>query len=330
MTFTYQPKPVKILFGPGRMQELSREIQDMGLEKPGLIATGEFTSLLEHLREDFGTENISEFRVAEAAITPAQVVQQLQPADVVLAIGDETTMRLAKAVAMQKSVPFVLLPSTFSGIEMTVYPKDQSTTVIYDTHLFLNMPQAVLATSTMQAMAHLIESLYARAINPITYQAGLQGIQALRIGIEQYVNTQDLRKAGETLLFGAYLGGRVWVEAGVALQHRLVDLLHEEFGLEESATHAVLLPYVLAFNSAGIQRVIADIKSVLQTETPSLRLRELVESMGGPVTLAQIGLKENEVEKAATLLAEMDFYNPIDLTKESAEALLQSAFAGDL
>jgi len=330
MTFTYQPKAVKILFGAGRMQELAKEIQGAGLEKPGLIATGEYTSLLEHLQEDFGTENCSEFRVTEAAMTPGQAVQQLEAADVVIAIGDETTMRLAKAVATHKSVPFILIPTTFSGIEMTVSPKGHSTTVFYDTHLFLNMPTPIIASSAMQAMAHLTEALYARAINPITYQAGLQGMQAMRIGIEKYIADNGLQQAGETLLFGAYLGGRVWAEAGVALQHHLVDLLHEEFGLEESATHAVVLPYVLAFNSAGIQRVVADIKSVLQTETPSLRLRELVEGMGGPITLAQLGLKENQVQEAAKMLSAREFYNPIDVTLESAEALLSSAYLGDL
>ncbi len=330
MTFTYQPQAVKILFGAGRMQELAKEIQAVGLGKPGLIATREYTSMLEHLRKDFGTENSFEFRVTEATITPGQVVHRLQAADVVIAIGDETIMRLAKAIAIQKNAPFILIPTTFSGVEMTISSPGHLTTVIYDIHLFLNMPRPIIASSAMQAMAHLTEALYARAINPITYQAGLQGMQAMRIGIEKYIADNSLQQAGETLLFGAYLGGRVWAEAGVALQHRLVDLLHEAFGLEESATHAVVLPYVLAFNSAGIQRVVADIKSVLQTETPSLRLRELVEGMEGPVTLAQLGLQENQIQEAAKLLAAQDFYNPIDVTQESAEALLRSAYLGDL
>jgi len=335
MNFTYQPQPVRILFGAGRMQELTKEIQGMSLEKPGLIATGEYTSLLDHLREDFGTENISDFRVTDAAITPAQAIQKMQSAEVIIAIGDEATLHLAKAVAPHKNVPFILIPTTFSGIEMTISQQQKKgnnllTTIIYDTHLLLNMPEPIIANSAMQAMAHLIEALYARAINPITYQAGLQGIQAMRIGIEKYIDEKNLQNAGDTLFFGAYLGGQVWAEAGIALQHRLVTLLHTEFGIEESAAHAVLLPYVLAFNSVGIKRVIEDVKSVLQTETPSLKLRELVEGMGGPITLAQIGMQEKQVGIAAEQLARLDFYNPIDVTKESAEALLKSAFVGDL
>lgn len=347
MNFTYQPQPIKILFGSGRVQELTEEVRLLGKRRLGVLASKRYARLVEHLQDDFGAEEVVAFSNIVQHI-PEEIVQEakeaLSGAEVLVAVGGGSTIGLAKAISLDTGLPIIAVPTTFSGSEMTniygISRKGKKTvgrndrtfpkTVIYDSNLLLDLPPHLVATSAMNAMAHLIEALYAKDSNPITYQAALQGIQALRIGMETYVNERNLQTAVETLLFGAHLGGRVLSEVGMALQHKLAHLLGGSFGLEHSQTHSVLLPYVLAFNSAGAKRVVEDLKTILHTESPPQKLRELAEGLGAPVSLEQIGFSHQQIGLAAKQIAGLEFYNPIEVTEESALALLESAYFGDL
>ena len=55
--------------------------------------------------------------------------------------------------------------------------------VIYDPVFTSSMPASLAATSSMNAMAHLMEAIYAHDTNPITYINSLDGMKKLRSGM---------------------------------------------------------------------------------------------------------------------------------------------------
>jgi maleylacetate reductase len=57
-------------------------------------------------------------------------------------------------------------------------------------------------------------------------------------------------------------------------------------------------------------------------------LFDLAQSLGAPVALSAIGMKEADLDKAADIAAQNPYYNPRPVTREGIRALLQDAFEG--
>ena len=87
-----------------------------------------------------------------------------------------------------REVSFLAIPTTYAGSEMTpIYgitagevsarrdPRVKPRTVIYDVDLTLGLPKEVTAGSTMNALAHCVEALYAVERNPIVSIMALRG-----------------------------------------------------------------------------------------------------------------------------------------------------------
>ena len=53
------------------------------------------------------------------------------------------------------------------------------------------------------------------------------------------------------LLYGAYLAGTAFAVTGSGLHHKICHILGGRYGLPHAQTHAIMLPYVLAFNAPG-------------------------------------------------------------------------------
>lgn len=63
------------------------------------------------------------------------------------------------------------------------------------------------------------------------------------------------------------------------------------------------------------------------TDAPNA-LRDLAESLGAPHSLAELGLKEADLTKAATQTVGQAYANPREVTVEGALAVLRAAFEG--
>ena len=53
----------------------------------------------------------------------------------------------------------------------------------------------------------------------------------------------------EQTLYGAYLAAVAFASAGSGMHHKICHVLGGMFNLPHAQTHAVVLPYVLAFNA---------------------------------------------------------------------------------
>ncbi len=60
----------------------------------------------------------------------------------------------------------------------------------------------------------------------------------------------DLGARGD-LLYGAYLAGTAFAVTGSGLHHKICHILGGRYDLPHAQTHAIMLPYVLAFNAPG-------------------------------------------------------------------------------
>lgn len=353
MDFTYQSFSNKVYFGENYLAKLPEIVQEMGGRNLFVILrdTPETKSIVQSLLKVFGETKVTLFyeiiqHVPKTIVDKALQVARAKQSDSIIAIGGGSAIGLAKGMALETGLPILAIPTTYAGSEMTnvygisaegvktvgkdlkVLPK----TVIYAPSLTIKMPLGLAATSSMNAMAHLVEAIYAFDGNPIVYQIALLGIQSLRQGMEVLIQEKSLENANEHLQYGAYLAGKCLCEVSMALHHKLAHTLGGSFGMEHGQVHTVLLPYVLDFQLPFLPvSVKKDLQKTLNSKNPALKLKTLAKKMGAHTTLKAIGFKEADIPKAAEMVLALNkFANPAELNVQNVHDLLLRCYIGRL
>jgi alcohol dehydrogenase class IV len=265
-------------------------------------------------------------------------------ADCVVAAGGGSTIGLAKAIALQSALPILAVPTTYAGSEMTpiyglteaglkrtgrdgrVLPK----TVIYDPYLTLDLPLAMSITSGFNAIAHAAEALYAENANPITNLMAEEGIRSLARGLPGVkANLRDLDSRSDCLR-GAWLCGAVLGMSNMALHHKLCHVLGGTWNLPHAETHTVILPHALAYNAAAAPDAMRRVGRAMNAPDAANTIFTLMQKLGAPTSLEEIGMKRADLPRAASLVMELPYYNPRPVTYEGVLALLDDAFVGRL
>ena len=66
----------------------------------------------------------------------------------------------------------------------------------------------------------------------------------------------------------------------------------------------------------------------LGAEDAATGIFDLVQTVGAKVALKDIGMREDDLDKAAGLATQNPYYNPAPVTREGVRALLDDAFHG--
>lgn len=341
--FTYQSRQVEVHFGAGKIKELPVLLQlyahafVIGTERVAgqvqlLQAAGNslywFKEVVQH--------------VPEALVARAMEDCRTQGASVLVAIGGGSAVGLAKALAKELRLPIVAIPTTYAGSEMTdiwgitgangkVTGKDlgvQPRVVLYDPDLTLGLRPGLAASSAMNAMAHLMEGIYAPAGNVLTMHLAAQGMRVLREGLEDLAAKAELTPAvNEKLLLGAFMGGKVLGEVPMALHHKAAHTLGGSFGLDHAGVHTVLQSHVLQFQWPYLDEVVRHMfVENLGSESPWLVLQDLARMNGLPTQLRAVGLAESQIAEAAAIMSKAPYPNPAPLTEEGLRLLLKAAY----
>jgi len=357
MNFTYQSFSNKIYFGEGQLKKINAIVKELGGSQLFVISTNRTKPIVDELVQSIGQKNVFHFskvvqHVPKDLVQEALTLAKENRSNLIVAIGGGSAIGLAKGMALQNLLPILAVPTTYAGSEMTnmygissdgvktvgrdnlVLPRS----VIYDPSLTVGMPLSLAATSSMNAMAHLIEALYAHDSNPITYQMSLTGVRVLKEGMEQLISQKSLinqsgtvGNANTNLQFGSYLAGKALCEVSMSLHHKAAHVLGGSFEMEHGKIHTVLLPYVLDFQLSGLSNaIIGDLQMALNDQSPPNKLRNLAQQMGAAITLQGIGFQEKRMQEAAGIIASMKFPNPVGITEDSIETLLTMAYEGRL
>ena len=104
------------------------------------------------------------------------------------------------------------------------------------------------------------------------------------------------------------------------------------FDLPHAETHAVILPHVLAYNAPAIPDAIERLKDALRTTDPAAALFDLADRLGAKTSLAEIAgsMSLDDLEQAAQVASQNQYWNPRTIEIESIRSLLQNAWTGNL
>ncbi len=262
-------------------------------------------------------------------------------ADCCVAVGGGSTIGFGKAIALTGGLPVIAVPTTYSGSEMSTLwgvseggakkvgrdPKVLPKTVIYDPQLTLELPPAVSAASGMNAMAHCVEGLYAHDSNPVISLIAEEGIRALASSLPKIVAQPKSLEARSEALYGAWLAGITLGATTVALHHKLCHVLGG-FGLPHAETHAILLPHAVRYNHDAAPEAMARIRKAIGLGDAATSIYDLETRLGIPMRLADIGMKEQDIGRAAQIATAAPYPNPRKVEYEPVLALLRDAYAG--
>ncbi|MCM3729538.1 maleylacetate reductase [Neobacillus cucumis] len=349
--FLYESQPSRIVFGDGAIKEIGKEIQLLGMKnalvistlgKNGMELAGKVAALLGDLCQSIYPKAIQHVPI-ESVIESVEYVKKNQ-IDGLITVGGGSPIGLAKAIALETELPILALPTTYAGSEMTpvwgitengvkktgnnviVKPK----TILYDPELTTTIPAKLSVTSGVNSIAHCVEALYSQNANPITSLLAEEGIKSFVKSLPKIVENPNDLSARSDALYGAWLGGTVLGTVGMALHHKLCHTLGGTFKLPHAETHTVVLPYAIAYNAEYTPKAIQSISRALNSDIQDVAgtLFDLIQSLGGPVSLESIGFNEEDIEKAADLATKNPYYNPRPIEIEAIRDLLEDAFYG--
>lgn len=172
-------------------------------------------------------------------------------------------------------------------------------------------------------------------------------------------------EARTSVLYGAFLAGLAVASTGIALQHKLAHVLGGSFGLPHAEAHAVILPHTSSYNlgtlsartlgrlaqalgvvvapggesgTTAAAAVVSPISAAEETTTTAAAaiadgvlagLDALRRNLGVPTSLSELGLREEDIDRAAEIALETPYWNPRPLEQGKIREILRRAWAGE-
>jgi maleylacetate reductase len=345
-SFWYPTPPQRVLFAAGGVGRVHEELGALGVERALLI--GNPARLARHGVTTALGGVVSASWDEIPAHVPAEVVNAAErvardaAVDGIVAVGGGSAVGLAKALALALDVPFLAVPTTYAGSEMTsIYGVTKGSvkttglddrvrpqTVIYDPNLTLDLPRLQTAVSGLNAIAHCIESLYAEQATAVTEAVALTGLCHLAAGLPAACADGGDLTARSQCLYGAHLAG-IALTAGAGLHHRVCHAIGGNSRASHGAIHAVMLPHVAAFNAPAAPAAMRQLAEVLGDDDVSGALYDLAVELGAPTSLAAIGVEEAALEQIAEATVRSPVKNPRPVDADEVVELLASAYRGE-
>lgn len=351
MRFTHEALPQRVVFAAGGSPTaVAAEVAQLGGTKVMLIASDREKELADPIAEEIPVVLRHEEVVMHVPVEVAERARRAAAdagADILVCVGGGSTTGLAKAVAMTTGLPILAVPTTYAGSEATnvwgltegetkttgVDARVLPASVVYDAALLTTLPGDMTVASGLNAMAHCVDSMWGPRADPIDRALAQEGIRALAGGLPAVSDDSTSVKGIEQTLYGAYLAAVAFASAGSGMHHKICHVLGGMFNLPHAQTHAVVLPYVLAFNAPHAPEAEARIAQALDTggtRTASAGLAALREVLGAPRALRDYGMPEDGIAKAlGPIVKAIPANNPTPVTYANLTLLLQAAWAGE-
>jgi maleylacetate reductase len=343
-SFAYDALGGRVVFGVGAVEHLGEEVDRLGGRRVLAIAGKRAVDgLVERLGGRWAASftDVQQHVPVEAAARAVAAAAEAG-ADCLVAMGGGSATGMAKAVALEHPAPILAVPTTYAGSEVTpIYgltgpegkrtgrdPRVLPRTVIYDPALTTGLPAEVTGPSGMNALAHCVEALYAPGANPVTSLLAEEGARVLARGLPAAVaDPADLAARSDALL-GAWLAGAALAVAGVGIHHQLCHLLGGAYRLPHAELHAVVLPHAVHFVAPAARPQLARLADALGGEDLAGWIWDLGRKLGTPASLAELGLAEAELDRAATQAVAKVVQTPRRAGVSELRALLEAAWQG--
>jgi alcohol dehydrogenase len=229
---------------------------------------------------------------------------------------------------------------------------------ICDPELTYSCPPVLTATSGADALTHAIEAFTnsPQAANPgtthdhvfvgknrISDHFALEAIRLVGSSLEQACRDGTDQVARDNLMLGAMLAGLAFGSAGTAAAHAVQYPVGALTGTPHGTGVAVMLPYVMAFNSSACLPELAQVALALGVGDRAAKrdanakaaidhIAGLFATIGIPASLRDLGLADHDIDWTVTQAlgaTRLVKNNPRALDQTTMTILVRAAFDGD-
>jgi maleylacetate reductase len=220
-----------------------------------------------------------------------------------------------------------ILGETAAGEKTTRRSPDiRPETVIYDVDLTMSLPIGLTVTSAMNAIAHAMEAFYAPDRNPVIELMSKDAMTAFRDSLPRLIGNPQDRAARAQALYAAWCCSTALGYVSMALHHKLAHVFGGSFDTPHAETHAILLPYTTAFNESVVPDLLRPVAEAFGGDSAGGGLWDFAQSVGSPLSLKAIGVKEADLDRATAIAVKNAYANPRPIEPGSIRELLQAAW----
>ncbi len=227
---------------------------------------------------------------------------------------------------------------------------------IIDPDLVMSLPKSVTADTGMDVLTHAVEAYVSNMASDYTDGLAEKAVEIVLKYLEQAYDDGSNRLAREKMHNASTLAGMAFTNAFLGINHSLAHKIGAEFHLPHGRINAIILPYVIKYNSSKptkfvsfpkYEYFIADEKYYQLAKKVGLRannkeegvesliarIQELNEHLNIPKSLQEAGIEEQEFLAKVDMLADRAFEdqcttaNPrLPLVTELKQILLDSYY----
>lgn len=207
---------------------------------------------------------------------------------------------------------------------------------ICDPEVTVSMPAHITAETGMDALTHALEALVSNRAN---YLSNILAVSAARDIIDTlpsaYKNGQDL-KAREIMVNASMVAGMAFTNVSLGIVHSMAHTLGSYFHIAHGLADAILLPYIMEFNSGEdyAKKAYMDFAASIGSNDLIKTVQELNQKVGIPSTLKEVIKDEKKFIEMLDMMAEAakadgcTKTNPIIPTIEQLKELFVKAYRG--
>lgn len=218
---------------------------------------------------------------------------------------------------------------------------------ILDAGLTMGVPPQITADTGMDVLTHALEAFVSADANDFTDAAAEKALRLVHGNLLKVYRQPDDYEARRKMHHASCLAGMAFSNAGLGLNHGMAHALGGRFHIPHGRANAVLLPYVVCYNSGCRQKLTpaavryGEAAALLGIDSPDLRqsvlnivrvIKRLSEQMGIPGDISGLGVSRREFAEALDELADAAVNdactaaNPIRCTKEDVRGLFLEAY----
>jgi len=261
-------------------------------------------------------------------------------------------------------IPCIAIPTTAgTGAEATwdavikdrtglktsyAHPFIRPSVAIVDPIMSLTMPPKLTASTGIDALSHAIESTLTRMANPITQALALQAIRLISRNLRTAVFHGNNIEARYNMALATLTGALSETNAGDIEAHAFGHLIGSVYRIPHGTACGIVLPYAMEYNLVILADRLKLIAEAMGEDVTALKereaaykgiyaVRQLIEDVGLPTTLKEVGVKKEDIpglaETSVTspwITVFWDYYTFRKMTKENATELLERMWEGRL
>jgi alcohol dehydrogenase class IV len=326
--------PRAIHWGPGSLGQLAPELKRLQVNRVALVTTRSLLAegkLISRVRGALGDAEAPATEVIGQHAPLAEIQAAVEHAteagiDGLVSFGGGSAIDAAKIVAIKladrrglayRGLPHVAIPTTLSAAELAGgagYTDDGGDkagmrdvrllldSVIYDAQLTVATPMALWLSTGIRALDHAVEGFLAEGDHPFSDAMALEAIRRLFDSLPRAkAAPADLEIRTQNQL-AAWFSFTLPGASASGLSHVMGKQIGARHGIPHGVTSCLLLPHVMRYLSAQMPERMALLGQATGSGNATGDVQHLISALGLPQHIADYGIGEPELRKAASEL----------------------------